>query len=139
MCVQLQRSAESHAHNTTPLTPDPLPRFTNTEYEDHICMSNQMSTHHQPFVTEGSTIITKKKPVVTCSRNCEKSEGDFPEVTRRPRVEHLVCVMFAPKNSKLIWNWRSFAQYSVSSRLEFFRLAYLYSSHIRPRFTEMYR
>ena len=112
------------SHTPTFLTPDPLPRFINTEYEDHICMS----THHQLIVTEGSTVITKKKPLVTCSRNCEKTEGDFPEVTRRPRVGHLVCVMFAPKNSsreetlycELIWNWRSFAQYSVSSRLEFF-------------------
>ena len=94
--MQLQRPAESNAHL---LTPDPLPRFTNTEYEDHICMCNQMSTHHQLFVAEGSTVITKKKPLVTCSRMCEPSGVIFPEVTRRPRVGHLVCVMFAPKNS----------------------------------------
>jgi len=87
------------SHTSTFLTPDPLPRFTNTEYEDHICMSNKMSTHHQLFVTEGSTVITKKKPLVTCSIICEASEGIFQEVTRRPRVGHLACVMFAPTNS----------------------------------------
>ena len=56
--VQLQRLP---SETPTFLTPDSLPRFTHTECEDHKCMSSAMSTHHQLFETEGSTVITKKE------------------------------------------------------------------------------
>ena len=59
------------------LTPDQLPRFTNTECEDDKCMSNTMSTHHQLFVTEGSTAIAQNKPLVTYSRFSETSVAKF--------------------------------------------------------------
>ena len=80
------------------LTPDPLPRFTNTECEDHKCTSNIMSTHHQLFVTEGSTVITKKKPLVTCYRFYKTSVGNFsgsdpttPRGTPQKKEETLYC------------------------------------------------
>ena len=95
--MQLQRLP---SETPTFLTPDPLPRFTNTECENHKCMSSAMSTQHQLFETEGSTVITKKKPLVTCYRIYKTTYAKFPEVTRRPRVGHLVCAMFAPKNPR---------------------------------------
>ena len=43
------------------LTPDSLRRFTNTDCEDHECMCNTISTHHQLLVMERSAVITKKE------------------------------------------------------------------------------
>ena len=68
MCAT-SAAAESHA---LVLKSDPLRRDTYADCVDHKYMSNKMSTHHQPFA-----VITKKKPLMTCSRFLERS-GSCP-------------------------------------------------------------
>ena len=70
-------------------------------YQHRECwcvVSSAMSTHHQLFETEGSTVICVL-PLVTCYRIYETTYVLFPEVTRRPRVGLTLCALCCPKKS----------------------------------------